>query len=394
MNHWLIHTVSDQPIPNLLVWAALRPSRVLQIRSAKADFEGKSEDLRQAAMSGGFPADPVEELVLPQAFPTAQDVLEALRRRLEGEPGPWVVNLTGGTKLMSLGALRAADEHAWPAVYADTRDAEPIQSVGRVGLPLPAKAEYWPLLGLRSLLLAHGREVNADEVRPAMAAFAKASREVREQAANEVSDWMWAARRAIGHDGEHFPKKKSEGLERVLGTTLPRVGPALAAWRDAAVAAGLLWVDRFGDVRLAPDGVNQPVTKSMGTPAESNWRMLEGSWWELCVWQALRDRGYAAEDLLWSVRDQHGEGVSGELDLLALDRRDLTLRVISCKTSTEFLKIDHLRGVAETAKKWCGAHAQGHLCVWDLPEGRRGEFERKAQDARIKLHWGPDLAGL
>ena len=115
----LIHLVSGQTLQNFLPMLALQPDRVIQIRSSDRRFDRPCAALHRAAALAGFPGK-IEDRVIPAESPGIGESEAAVRAALEGCGGQTaVVNLSGGTKLMAIGALRAAG-NLHPAFYCDT----------------------------------------------------------------------------------------------------------------------------------------------------------------------------------------------------------------------------------------------------------------------------------
>ena len=123
----LIHLVSEQILQNLLPLLALRPTNVIQIRSADPRFAKAAQSLKNAV--GALARTPRYRGFAPEFFgevinETSRS-LDATRRKVGGALALWpgaVVNLTGGTKLMSIGAWMAAEYQHEPVLCCDTQE--------------------------------------------------------------------------------------------------------------------------------------------------------------------------------------------------------------------------------------------------------------------------------
>ncbi len=122
----LIHLVSEQTMQNLLPILAFRPTRVVQIRSRPTRFHTAANNLRIAvAEASQLPSyhdlhpEFIEETINEDS-PSVEHARAVVTRHLEANPNA-LVNITGGTKLMSIGAYLAAEVSRQCArLYCDT----------------------------------------------------------------------------------------------------------------------------------------------------------------------------------------------------------------------------------------------------------------------------------
>src|SRR5206468_1063131 len=116
-----------QTMQNLLPLLALRPGTVVQVRSRDERFAQAAENLKKAvaAISKTPPfrelAPEFFDVVIDENSPSADRARSKVGEALSRWPGA-VVNLTGGTKLMSIGAYLAADYQCEPILYCDTKE--------------------------------------------------------------------------------------------------------------------------------------------------------------------------------------------------------------------------------------------------------------------------------
>lgn len=112
-------TVSGEAAPNLLPIAGYRPKKVVMLVSPQMD--NQAEQLKTSILEA-VPTTKVERV--PLAAPndnnrTTQVILERIKK--EGE-SKVIVNATGGTKLMSIAAFRAAAAANVPVFYVNHQD--------------------------------------------------------------------------------------------------------------------------------------------------------------------------------------------------------------------------------------------------------------------------------
>ncbi len=117
----LIQLISEQTIQNLLPILRLKPKKLVHLVTPKT--AGRSAVLKAAAKAAGL--DPELEVIQLSPMPGIPECFNAVvdapaKNKTEGQS---VVNFTGGTKLMSIGAFAAAQTQTVPSLYVDTMDA-------------------------------------------------------------------------------------------------------------------------------------------------------------------------------------------------------------------------------------------------------------------------------
>ena len=368
MSATLIHIVSGETMQNLLPLLALRPERVIQICSNDSHFQQIAANFEKAARNAGSRAE-FQTHNLKSQSPLPEEVRHAHKQLLSVFPGA-VVNITGGTKLMSLGAYLGASEfHDSAILYCDTVNKRFVQ-VGRNALPpsLPAFDGVAALLTVPMVMAAQGKEFREASFTVPLLAFGRTAWELRLHHHEPISAWTGAIRNSLPRNKDRITDRPAD-LHQFLQTPLPPAGSDAARdYLDAAAEAGLL--------RVEPDGRAYFATEPRRSSVERVSNLLDGAWLELAVADMAR-RGNRFVDLHWSVEpQQHGEDY-GETDLIAVDREKLNLAVISCKTSTERVStLEHLSSWRDRARTLGGSHATGHLCL----------FRAKSSDQAKTLH--------
>src|SRR2546425_1095957 len=118
----LIQLISEQTMQNLLPVLRLKPARLIHLATPKT--AARSAFIVEAARQAGL--QPAVELLTLSAMPAMPETFNAIKTaileaRNKGQTP--VVNFTGGTKLMSIGAFSAALNQKALSLYVDTEDA-------------------------------------------------------------------------------------------------------------------------------------------------------------------------------------------------------------------------------------------------------------------------------
>lgn len=343
---------------NLLPLLALKPRRVIQLCSDDDKILAAAAHTEAAARQAGIDAE-FQVHRLPAASPTTEQVRHAHKQLISVFPGA-VVNITGGTKLMSLGAYLGASEfHDSPILYCDTTNRQFVQ-VGKAPLPphMLTFREVAALLNVPIVMAAQGKPFREDSITPGLLEFGKTAWGLRVQNHEPIAAWTARIRKAVPRRKDGRIEKNKTLLAAFLAASLPfPTSDAAQDYLDAAVQAGLLAVDTQGRVTM----IAEPNPSSV----ERVSNLLDGAWLELAV-AAMAAHGKRYGDTHWSVQPPDQAGADyGETDLIAVDREQLNLAVISCKTSTEHVRtLEHLSSWRDRARTLGGSHASGHLCLF------------------------------
>jgi len=119
----LIQLISEQTMQNLLPVLRLKPARLVHL--ATPETVGRSNHIVEAARQAQVPVEATTHLLsrMPEMPETFGAVRAAIQHCRDQGQTP-VVNFTGGTKLMSIGAFSAAlnPNHRTLSLYVDTAD--------------------------------------------------------------------------------------------------------------------------------------------------------------------------------------------------------------------------------------------------------------------------------
>jgi hypothetical protein len=352
--------VSDQLSPNILpmLMPELRPEHAVLLCTGPRRGSGE----RLAGVVRGLGVR-VEQRLCPDY--DLDGVRTAVAEALRDGGGSAAVNITGGTKIMSLGAFQAAREAGAQALYADTandllRVLDPVQR----DIPLPPD-----LLDLDTALAAAGyaRSGPSSDAAP--------------------PDWIEPLALELFRGVENFSKvypALNRIASRAEGSLSASVGRTIhdPAFRELV----RVFQDR-GQLEVARDTA---VFRS-----EEARRRVNGGWLEefvQLVVQRLMDRGvvlHAEANLV----AENAQGVKNELDAAFLARN--RLHIIECKTRRFAGREDRADAAAyklETLRDVVGGTFGRAMLVSYLPLSRPDS--RRCQAYRIRPAYGRGLADL
>lgn len=374
----LIHLISQERLQNILPLLALRPDKVIQVKTAHVDFNFTADHIEKAANEAGLSAH-FESVTLPQNSPNIEEARVAIADLLRTDSNA-TVNFTGSTKMVSIGAYLAARHAGAPTLYCDTREKKFFDG-GTGALPeMRAFEEVLPQVTVRLLMCAHGKDPNSWKSEPApdnLIEFGKNAYPVWERHSAQLTDWVHQ------HLRERF--KRSERILPLgeLRTkvqqplNVPPDGPVREYFR-IAVDAGLV-ASTEDDFKLAVniaasgDDLKKSCSKIL--------QMLEGSWLELYCLSVLRSsKRYA--DVYWSLKPEKGSTLDfGETDIICVDKTTLGLTVISAKNSLP--RLEHVEAHARRATTIGGSHAAALICATPSPKNQSSkEIDARVQQAR------------
>jgi len=366
----LLHLVSEQTMQNLLPLLALKPKTVVQVRSRDDRFHQAAENLKRAVVSlqkTSFYRDlepEFFEVVIDEASPSPDRTRRKVGESLSLWPGA-VVNLTGGTKPMAIGAYLAAEYQHEPVLYCDTQARRFVSLNERCPLPpLPGFDEIAATLTVEAALAAHG--VSPDKLRSVKPTeqqlnFARGMHALHQQSGEVVGRFARRVQEQLQPGGRTIAKS---AIDRILAAGLP--GPdndTEHAYLKLAADAGLLterdgrWFYRLTGNTLRPED-------RVRAALEIN-KALLGGWFELRVFEAMRASGRFG-DLRTEVqsRDRSQQAI-GETDILGIDLHQLGLVFVSCKLSDQFLSkpLEHVFATRHRALEFGGTFAQTIFCL-------------------------------
>lgn len=360
----LLHLVSGQTGQNLLPILALQPSAVIQVRSAVPVFEKAASHLETAvrvlARSGAIQRLPeFFNIKISSASPTPDETRSKVGEALALWPG-CVVNITGGTKLMAIGALLAADYQNEPVLYCDTQQAAFLSIGKKVPLPaLPPLHEIAQKLTVEALLAAHGiapETLLFENPRGSAVAFAREVFAIRKADPAAFDSLLEKIRGLLypGNGNRLLPKSQ---IDRLLADGLPDPGSATGtAFYRAAGEAGFL---RLHNGRFFFQLPGDPANKENRLRAtDALCKTLTGGWFELLVYDRLRATNRFA-DLRVGVQSRDNSQALGETDIIGVDASRASLAFVSCKLSDHAIgkPLEHVFSLRHRASEFGGTFA-------------------------------------
>lgn len=336
----LIQLISEQTMQNLLPLLALKPARVVHLATPKTAARSAQivEAARQAQVVAELESIRLSEM--PSIPETSRSVLRTVEAAREAHQTP-VVNFTGGTKLMSIGAYEAAMREQVTSLYVDTDHQQFLDghSGPKLNTVLGDDFSFTPLqkaLSVNAIAAANGRQrvTGGRDWQP----FLPLARHFLETTADESATWQ----AVHGPSGicpyGREPRRAADWLA-LLDRPLPlppRVG-------EFALAAGLLRAD--GARLLLPAGPRASLEKlaraehpphpppadyfAAVRPLQFALAFLSGTWWEVAVVDAAQRSGQF-RDLRWSVNvGERQGGFDPEEDIVGVD--GVQIAFFSCK---------------------------------------------------------------
>ncbi len=395
----LIQLISEQTMQNLLPVLRLQPSRLVHLATPKT--AARSDFILEAARQSGM--KPEIETVALSAMPAVAETSNAIAAAIEGarEKGPLpVINFTGGTKLMSIGAFAAALNRQAPSLYVDTQDDCFVDGRTADGLAdlLNHDFSFTPLrttLSVDAVAVAHGKErvTGGLDWRPylTLARYFFENPDV-EQAVHES---FFGRGGLIANDrAPRQPEDWRQLLDQRI--ELPREVARLAI--EAKI---LLPGDGSGtrppdatrdelDVLIAarrqrkhvPDYDRRRIAATR--PIQDAINFLTGGWWEVLVAEAA-ERSGLFRDIRWSCEVAERGGGSLEEDVLALD--GVRVVCISCKRGGHRERLlPLLEEIDARARAIGGNFTRRFLATCHPPRGRTGQnLKRRARELDITL---------
>jgi hypothetical protein len=388
----LIQLVSEQTMQNVVAVMAIRPARLIHLYTPS--MASRVCDIHRALRLAQTPTPTVLH-PLP-AMPTVGEVAAAATEAIGSAREAWecpLVNLTGGTKLMSIGAFDAARHCGVPSIYVDTGrrqfidvgTGETIQSV--LGRELTFEAVR-KRLKVDVIAVANGLErVTSTKKWETYVALA---RHLLNTPRDEERCWraMRGGDGVVGPTGEprnwtgwidlsRTPFDLPDAVARHAAET-GLVEPIGARWRLPEPDAQLLEVaatEQAEQRRLQgrlPESERGNVTghvrnlrrklAALIERTQFSLNILSGGWLEVALADVANESGHF-EDLRWSVRTGgRGWGEEEEQDLIGVQGAQLAL--FSCKRGGARAKLASEMEVIQTrARLVGGALTRRYLCV-------------------------------
>lgn len=382
----LLQIAGSQTWPNFLPLLGYRPSGVVFLTSAdsKGVYAQSIAALRTAAASLPQPMEfQTGRISTPGENPTLQDCRDTLRQLDPHSIS--LINLTGGTKAMSLAAFLFAQEHRIPSFHLDTRrSSHPFDDCGTAPhlIPFPTLSSLSLQINVRTALQCQGFPVPSTFKNPpgVQLEFARAAALIRaDEAASKIissalSDWR--ARLHTENSSKFLAKGQLRSALQKPVSASP--GTAWNQYLTAAAKADLVEpMEPGGEFLLTSLDPLTANADELRSEAQNRFKLLEGLWFELAVLDHLRTQSQFS-DVQWSVEPDPSTGPAasskGETDLVAFNHESLNLHFISCKTTGPHSSpLDHIQGLSRRATKEGGQYAKAELWLFRPKDARQRE---------------------
>lgn len=323
--------VSQQHVPNLLAIQAVKPDRLVLLVTPGMKKREKDAHLLKALAAGGRDYSAEHEIVDVVDENSIATVSRALEQSLEKHPDDeWIVNLTGGTKPMSIGAYVFSRDRKLKTLYiAESDQHHAIDLLGGAPTDLDhqvSTAEFLAGYGF-DLLNSHTLEKNENSVRKWVDIAAMLTANHDDGSLREMLGRLHSLQ-------EKKVKTSRKAWEREGLTLSDRDGISL---RDSSLRAAIA-----GEFNLEESGAR--LTGHLDKHAAE---FLTGKWLEVFVWSLLlpfEDRG------IWDLHlgvnaGRKGSGESNDFDVSFM--QDQSLCIVECKTGGQ----DHDPGANTTLYK-------------------------------------------
>lgn len=326
----LIQLIGDQILPNIYPVLAFRPDTIVNLYSAETKKYQTVLDNSIYKITNNKPIIKSIDLTAAPNIEETQQKLQAYIENETSEQDVLIINYTGGTKLMSIGAYLVAKENALASVYLDTQSHKfhdgGTSQYSLINRFLNGEESTTKLLNsikLETILTAHSfslwpsQKSDHIETNKQLLALAHAIDERKQSAPDKVL--------TLYENGEEDRKNLDSLLmkEFDFGKKINRlcVEARLMKWNDENLKNKILI--------LAEPHLNSKKLKSRIKFINS---FLSGCWWELLLLKALKEQ-IQLNEILWSVEVKQGSGPRVEEDILA--RINTELLCVSCKISNQ-----------------------------------------------------------
>lgn len=365
--------VSRQTLQNLLPILHYRPQRVFFLSTKEEDASRVS--LEVVLRERGIVCEPP---VYVNAYNPA-DIAQAgagLRDQLKGKR--LIVNLTGGTKVMSLATYRVFSQADCEIIYTDTPNARVLVLHPEDRAPEPLQAN----LDIFTYLRANGHLATSRSVSP-WGDLSPLSVFIGEHIGN-LTPFLWTLRGRLGqgtalHARPPFLRRQGKGFQNLKGRPLIGMTPDTEKLLVLGKEAGV--IQRF---HVTPEFVELALSNL------SAQAYFCGGWLEEYVEGVARaaefDQVARGVSLRWSDQSTTEKD---EIDVVVLHR--YRLHVLSCKTGAYK---DHIYELESLSRRAGGLFASAALVISDERRSVTPAVRTRLNDLRIRLWAAEDLPRL
>ena len=390
MKATLIQIISDETMPNLLAAMAIKPERIVHLCTPA--MEGATVALERAYGQAGVKTSVImRKLGEHPGMVELSDAVASLIR----ETGDAVVNFTGGTKLMSIGAYAAASSAKVPSIYVDTAagcfvdglSGGDFKSLFPDGTELSRVSRQ---LMVNSITTANGVERVTGgkqwKVYAELADLLMRDPKLEQKCHDVVMGIMKNEPRQLQQAQDYFAKLYSKGLPVPESVGLAAAAAGLLEKRGGGFYPAASWFCKFKELDLVKGRLPAKLIYAALLDARWPFTFFAGNWWEIAVMRYLSERR-KYRDLRWSVDagSRYGYSTDMEEDILGID--GVNLLYVSCKRGGEKSKLSRiLEEVDSSARRLGGRFSRKMLAVFvDLQGGMKTRVENRCRELHIEL---------
>ncbi len=297
----LLCLLSDQHVPNLLAIHHYRPDHLVLVESTQMHTRKLAEHFLRALQLGGL--DYVSRHhVVPL---DAEDSLPAIRRALQSAyskyaGADWIVNMTGGTKPMSIATYEFFKALGGKLVYTNV-----VRPARLIDMSTNETEDSSHRLCIKEFLAGYGFESKKPDSR-------------LNEAEARAMDWVGSANLLAANASEN----------NVLNVTEEERQQARAKGIELPAERFLFPCDNLRKLWLN-GAANRKLSKHEG-------QFLTGGWLEVFVWNLLKTHANALG--IWDVRlgvevARHGAAAGNDFDVAFM--HDYGLCMVECKTGAQ-----------------------------------------------------------
>ncbi|MGC8988956.1 MAG: hypothetical protein ACP5MD_02435 [Verrucomicrobiia bacterium] len=397
----LIQLISEQTMQNLLPILRFRPSRAVHFYTERT--AARSTDIVRAADKCGvtFQLEPVPLSEMPQISETSEKVAKAINEARAQDRVP-MVNFTGGTKLMSIGAYSAAARSSPPAIsfYVDTDDERFVDGGTADGLEQLLEGDYsftqlHDCLNVAAIAAANGQH-NVSGGRD-WQPFVPLALHLRKNPDHEQAtfDAVFGENGLFPHGATpKSPKQWLESIDRpfTLPIDVARLAADIGLVRLTSDNTCMLpdatraQLTELAEARINNEHVPQYDQKRINATEVCQFTVtfLTGGWWEVAVAHAAHSNTHF-RDLRWSATVGPAANGALEEDILAVD--GVQIVIISCKRGGNRSNLlPHLEELNARARRIGGNFTKRFLALYRPPKGPTlSALKRRADQLNISI---------
>lgn len=390
MSKTLIQIVSEETMPNLLAAMAIKPERIVHLCTPA--MESASAALERAYGQAFVKTSVVSrKLAERPGMVELNDVVASLI----GESGDAVVNITGGTKLMSIGAYAAASRAKACSIYVDTASGRFVDGLSGDGFHslFPDGAEVERVskqLTVNCITTANGVErVTAGKQWKEYSALADLllrNPSVEQKCHDMATGVMSKTPHQFQLAQSYFAKVYSQRMNMPEEIASAAVASGLVEKRQDGFYPAARWFSKFKELDLSGEKIPQYMLFSAENEAQWPFLFFSGNWWEIAVMRHLASQN-RYRDLRWSVDagSRYCSSTDMEEDILGID--GVNLLYVSCKRGGDKGKLSRvLEDVNSSAKRLGGKFARKMLAVYmDVKNKQGARLRNRCKELHIEL---------